>query len=970
MPSAKSANVMQINQLRVASVTHNSTGKSALCEPTAGSPKARFNQDPSSEVSIVDGADNVSFAKANQQRQQKCPLISPEQSTTTFEPFADCFPVTPCTTQPVFHKFEFQTRFTTGRRPLAYTKPSPQTIIHHGISLLLFISAQSYLSTAQLSDSNRDVSQEFQPPASSLEQALLPALVRQQSPIQGPGLDLVELNRRRFEVGHHHRHGTSDDELRMGELIEFKVASVPEQILANLPEDLNRQVLDSLATDSSLIMGDSGSSLMDEGSQDPDGASVERLTKSCLTVHASSARPEQLNVTFHLYTKNNPQTPYILRPQVTRLELIKSSPFDPNRPVKWITHGFHTNVDKSEWMVETKDKILAFEDANVILTDWRRGASPALAFYPKAAANAHVVAKMIVRILRRLKGDLDFSRVHLIGHSLGAHIMGFVGSAFTEDHLYQQQQLLMHTDVNQPVHLRDSLTRQPQVSATNLGGGFNQLIGRITACDPALPCFGPTSNSAGPPPSSAQQMASLAEQAGNIAIGRDNEPNGDWTHLRPDSAIVVEVMHSNPGVMGYTDPLGDYDFYPNGFERQPGCGTNQNELNSASGASVSPSSLYSRGRMAMGMTKRQLMNGVGSLLKSAQFKVPARAKRQMAAGMSPLDRFIKPIRDFFHGYTCSHHRSVELMVESMYYERVPQDRKLDKGFVCQMVGYRCADYLSFKKGFCFRCLNENDCRTFTMVANTRPSSDTGYQPSLADQYVTSLQSTGRSLRSLDHNPRMHDKFQVRLNASMAQQLQNSSNISADKQQSSNSTHSNLVSTFLNSTASFVTKRVLPTLNHYNQNYLAPKRNQYYFDTRPTKNYCIYHYHLYVKYRRLRIRESIVVEGFKLSGTLADITQHSPVTFNKFTLQSYTLLIIDPSFLGQIESLLIFGDKINRKQVEFIEITYMSNMDPRIRALGSARLCRAPQDSGLPMLNAATGSMTTAYLFVRCSGQMV
>ena len=32
-----------------------------------------------------------------------------------------------------------------------------------------------------------------------------------------------------------------------------------------------------------------------------------------------------------------------------------------------------------------------------------------------------------------------------------------------------------------------------------------------------------------------------------------------WTHLRPDSAALVEVMHSNPGVMGYSEPLGDYD---------------------------------------------------------------------------------------------------------------------------------------------------------------------------------------------------------------------------------------------------------------------------------------------------------------------------------------------------------------------------------------------------------------------------
>lgn len=881
--------------------------------------------------------------------------------------------------------------YDTCRRNLDYERPPTHTNSNRLIArivLLLLFSAQTSLChpQARLSHQNRNPRQELRT-HSSHDQALpIEFITRQHSLNQGPGLDLVAFNRRRFELGHQHRHVSSEEELRLGELIEFKVASVPEQILANLPDDLNRQLLETLANDGSLILGDSGSSSsssssssVDDGSLDPDGASVERLTKSCLTVHASSARPEQLNVTFHLYTKNNPHIPYILKPQVSRLDLIKSSPFDPKRPVKWITHGFHTNVDKSEWMVEAKDKILAFEDANVFLTDWRRGASPALAFYPKAAANAHVVAKMIVRILRRLKGDLDYSKVHLIGHSLGAHIMGFVGSAFTEDYLYQQQQLLQHPELfSQPaIQSRDSIGRQPaQVSVA--GGAINQLIGRITACDPALPCFGPSSSRAESPLlSNGNQQFSV-----NSDNNQANEPlnTGAWTHLKPDSAIIVEVMHSNPGVMGYTDPLGDYDFYPNGLDRQPGCGTDQNELNSGDGAPVNPhSSLYARGKKAMGLTKRQLMiNRFNSLLNhpSNQSKVPyLKAKRQMPVG-TPLDRFIKPIRDFFHGYTCSHHRSVELMVESMYYERVPQDMRLDKGFVCQMVGYRCFDYLSFKRGFCFRCLEENDCRAFTMTVDTRPVAETGYQPSLMDLYSTNnFQSTSRSARSLEL--KLPEKFQARINASIQQH--NNKSTTSDKQQIRNllphnnnnsNNNNNPVNVILNSTSRFITKRVLPTLSRYNQNYLLPKRNQYYFDTRPTKNFCAHHYHLFVKYRRFKIRESILVEGFKLSGTLSDITQFSPVTFNKFTLQSYTVLIIDSSFLGQIESLLILGDKINQKQVEFIEITYMSNMDPRIRALGSARLCRAPQGSGQPLMNAATGSMTMAYLFVRCSGRMV
>lgn len=805
---------------------------------------------------------------------------------------------------------------------------------------------------------------------------------------EGPGVNLVALNQRRFEAAHGHEHSSgslslADEELRRSELIESKVASIPDRFLNNLPEDVNKQLMDTLATDPSLIVGMPLVNV-DDDSQDPDGASIERLTKSCLTVHASSARPEQLNVTFLLFTKNNPLVPFIIRPQISRLELIKSSPFDPSKPIKWITHGFHTNVDKSEWMVETKDKILAFEDANVILTDWRRGASPALAFYPKAAANAHVVAKMIVKILRRLKGDIDFSKIHLIGHSLGAHIMGFVGSAFTEEYLHLQQQRLM---LKSQLQL-DLQNKQPFWRETVSGAPGNFLIGRITACDPALPCFGPNSsgpNSHGqnspPPVGSTTIITTQATTTGSYRASQleplqtttATPPAPDWTpvmwtHLRPDSAIVVEVMHSNPGVMGYSEPLGDYDFYPNGFERQPGCGMNQNEAQQHHHQSHEHSPASNNYRH---LNKRQMNGFVGSILGSM---VPATFRQQQEQAGSgqqsgiqqTIDKFIKPIRDFFHGYTCSHHRSVEYMVESMYYDRIPQDRKLDRDFVCQMVGYRCSDYVSFKRGFCFRCQSDLDCRTFTMSSASveqNPMQETSRLP---------VKSSGRSM------VRHLDKFKLReLNAG------NPSNLSSNENSIINSTYAAKIS-------KIISKRVLPTFNHYNQDYLPQRKAQYYFDTKPYKEFCLHHYHFHIKYRWFRVRDNIDLDGFRLIGTLASITktsqqqqqqqQQQQLTLNRFTYQSYTMLLTEQIFLGQVESLVIFGDKIKSAYVDFIEITYMSNLDPRIRALGSARLCKlqqpaatgiAAQQQALHQVEELKQLFNNSYsLFVRCSGVLV
>lgn len=42
--------------------------------------------------------------------------------------------------------------------------------------------------------------------------------------------------------------------------------------------------------------------------------------------------------------------------------------------------------------------------------------------------------------------------------------------------------------------------------------------------------------------------------------------------LDKDDAYYVEVMHTNGGTLGFMDPIGYSDFYPNGGQSQPGCG--------------------------------------------------------------------------------------------------------------------------------------------------------------------------------------------------------------------------------------------------------------------------------------------------------------------------------------------------------------------------------------------------------------
>ncbi|XP_048479794.1 pancreatic lipase-related protein 2 [Plutella xylostella] len=41
--------------------------------------------------------------------------------------------------------------------------------------------------------------------------------------------------------------------------------------------------------------------------------------------------------------------------------------------------------------------------------------------------------------------------------------------------------------------------------------------------------------------------------------------------LKPTDALYTEVIHTDVGLRGYPEPLGDVDFYPNGGNKMPGC---------------------------------------------------------------------------------------------------------------------------------------------------------------------------------------------------------------------------------------------------------------------------------------------------------------------------------------------------------------------------------------------------------------
>ncbi|WP_407809586.1 hypothetical protein, partial [Staphylococcus aureus] len=73
-----------------------------------------------------------------------------------------------------------------------------------------------------------------------------------------------------------------------------------------------------------------------------------------------------------------------------------------------------------------KNELLLHSDINCIIVDWSGGNKPP---YAQATANTRVVGAEIALLVDKLSKTvgLDLEKVHIIGHSLGAHICGYAG---------------------------------------------------------------------------------------------------------------------------------------------------------------------------------------------------------------------------------------------------------------------------------------------------------------------------------------------------------------------------------------------------------------------------------------------------------------------------------------------------------------------------------------------------------------
>ncbi|XP_049868595.1 lipase member H [Pectinophora gossypiella] len=127
---------------------------------------------------------------------------------------------------------------------------------------------------------------------------------------------------------------------------------------------------------------------------------------------------------FTLYTRQNRDNPEpLIIPEGDAN--INSTYFNASNDIKVITHGWISS-ESTTWLQNIRDEYLVKYDYNVITVDWSEIARNPSYVWP--ALSTRYVGKRVAKLLDSLEKSYQGQRkLHLIGHSLGAQVMGYAG---------------------------------------------------------------------------------------------------------------------------------------------------------------------------------------------------------------------------------------------------------------------------------------------------------------------------------------------------------------------------------------------------------------------------------------------------------------------------------------------------------------------------------------------------------------
>ncbi|CAH1996714.1 unnamed protein product [Acanthoscelides obtectus] len=108
-------------------------------------------------------------------------------------------------------------------------------------------------------------------------------------------------------------------------------------------------------------------------------------------------------------------------PKVLTEETVGDEHMDKTVPTTYIIHGFTTD-DSSPWYKPFKDELFKLGPHNVIYINWQKAGNKS---YSVSSANIDPVGKYIAQFI--LASGVLPEKVHIVGHSLGSQLAGFIG---------------------------------------------------------------------------------------------------------------------------------------------------------------------------------------------------------------------------------------------------------------------------------------------------------------------------------------------------------------------------------------------------------------------------------------------------------------------------------------------------------------------------------------------------------------
>ncbi|XP_065364958.1 vitellogenin-1-like [Calliphora vicina] len=178
-------------------------------------------------------------------------------------------------------------------------------------------------------------------------------------------------------------------------------------------------------------------------------------------------------------------------------DILQSPDFDVNKKVAIFVTGWMASSERS-YVTDMANAFLCRGDYNFLALN---SSDSIDTLYTWSAYNTEEVGRQMAKALQKLLKQVPIENIHLIGHSLGAHIVGYTGRYLTN-----------YTGLN---------------------------MSRITGLDPANPCFNEGESLSG---------------------------------LQRGDADFIDILHTNPGVLGKANPVGDVDYYAGGLAPiKPGC---------------------------------------------------------------------------------------------------------------------------------------------------------------------------------------------------------------------------------------------------------------------------------------------------------------------------------------------------------------------------------------------------------------